>query len=497
LSFYSKLSKANILLIKMPPWEVNLPPLGVAYLSAYMEMNGIDAKVLDLNLEIYKNVSPKIREVWRNNDYFYWQTDKMMSEFENIISWIVEKILAFDTMTIGFSLTVSSCKLFNQIITRLKTKVQDKIIIVGGPFTAWKEFRNSFEIDKSLIDYFVIGEGELPLYYIMRHISNGYNNNTVQLPDGFSLWRDESCDYTVCIQGPRIRNLDEIPFPTYNEFDMDSYTDKRFISILGSRGCIRKCNFCNDTVMWGKPFRLRSPENVIEEMKYCVNKHNTQIFKFSDLILNGSTGFVNRLSELLIKENLKAYWFNSYQSIEWHGQIAVRKDMDFSLFEKMKKSGFTVANIGVESFSNNVLKLMNKGYTADDAIKFLQYQKEAGIEVQINTIIGFPGETEDDFNQTLDYLCKARPYIDYVASISTCGIGPGSELATNPEKFNIDIKDHFYWYSKNGKNDIYIRMERYRRLLDFLKRESIRTLGVSKLDSMELLLKERERKAKQ
>jgi radical SAM superfamily enzyme YgiQ (UPF0313 family) len=489
-------SKANILLVKLPPWEVSFPPLGIAYLSAYLEKQGMEAKVLDLNLEIYKNASPEMREAWKNNDYFYWQTDKMKSEFEGTISWMVDEILRFDTAVIGFSLTVSSCKLFNEIIVRLKSKAPDKIILVGGPFTAWKEFRNSFNVNNSLIEYYVVGEGELPLYHIMRHINNGGKNNDISLPEGFFVWKDQPSDHAKCVQGPGISNLDEIPFPTYNGFDMDSYIDKRFISILGGRGCVRKCSFCNDTVMWGKPFRSRSPENVIEEMKYCVNKHNTQIFKFSDLMLNGSVNFVTRLSELLIRENLKAYWFNAYLSTEWHGQIAVRKDMGLLLFKKMRQSGFTVSNIGVESFSNKVLKLMNKGYTADEAVQFLRYQKDAGIEVQINTIVGFPGETEDDFKENMDYLGKAAPYIDYVASISTCGIGPGSELHANPEKFNIDIKDHFYWYSKDGKNDIYIRMERYKRLLDFFKRENIRTLGVSELGSMELLLNERAAKEK-
>lgn len=488
--------KPDILLVKMPPWEINLPPLGIACLSSYLERQGVDVKILDLNIEIYKSLSSETRDAWKDNDFFYWQTDKMMKEFRDSISWIIEKILSFDTAVIGFSLTVSSCKLFNEVIAGLKDKAPDKIIVVGGPFTAWRDFRNGFDINKDLIDYFVIGEGELPLYQIMRHINSGGKNDDMPVFDGFSAWKDSPPDYTVCMQGPRIAGLDDIPFPTYSGFDMDSYTDKRFISILAGRGCIRSCSFCNDTVMWGKPFRIRSAENVIEEMKYCLDKYNTQIFKFSDLILNGSIAFVDRFSGMLIKEGLKSYQFNTYLDIEWHGQIAVRKGMDITLFRKMRKSGFKVANIGVESFSDNVLRLMNKGYNADDAVKFLRYQKESGIEVQINMIVGFPGETEDDFKENQDYLLKAAPYIDYVGSISTCGVSPGSELFRDPEKFNIDIKDHFYWHTKDGKNDIYIRMERYKRLLDFLKSKNIRTLGVSELDSMQQLLREREEKEK-
>ena len=112
--------KTNILLIKLPPWEANFPPQGIAYLSAYLEKEDIDVKILDLNLEVYKGVIPEIKEAWKNNDCFYWQTDKMMTEFERAISWMVNRILSFDTQVIGFSLTVSSCKLFNAIITSLK-----------------------------------------------------------------------------------------------------------------------------------------------------------------------------------------------------------------------------------------------------------------------------------------------------------------------------------------------------------------------------------------
>ncbi|MCX5692598.1 MAG: radical SAM protein [Candidatus Omnitrophica bacterium] len=488
-------SKSSILLVKLPPWEVNFPPLGVAYLSAYLERHDMEVKVLDLNLEIYKNISPEIRDAWKNNDYFYWQTDKMRGEFENMISWIVDRILSFETKVVGFSMTISSCNLFKDIIVKLKNASPEKIVVVGGPFTAWKEFRGSLGINKNFVEYFVIGEGEVALHQILRHINRNGEHADIKLPEGFLVWKDDPSDYTVCVQGPAILKLDEIPFPTYNGFDIDSY-DRRFISILGSRGCVRRCSFCNDTVMWGKPFRLRSPENIVEEMKYCVNKYKTEVFKFCDLMLNGSIDFITRLSELLIKEDLRVYGPGSYPRVVWHGQVAVRKDMDFSLFKKMMESGFTVASVGVESFSNKVLRLMNKGYVADEAVQFLRYHKEAGIEVQINTIVGFPGETEDDLKETMDYIKKASPYIDYVASISTCGVGPGSDLYTDPEKFNIDIKDHFYWYTKDGKNDIYIRMQRYKRLLDFLKKENIRILGVSELDSMEQLLKERGGKGK-
>lgn len=487
------ITKPSVLLIKLPPWDINFPPLGIAYLSVYMEKKGIEAKVLDLNLEIYKNVDSSIREAWKNNNYFYWQTDKLANEFEGVVSWVVEKILSFNATVIGFSMTISSRKLFKIIIGRLKAKAPDKVIVLGGPFTAWKEFRNSLDEYKKFVDYFVIGDGELPLYQIMQHVGSGMGNGDIQLNGDFLKWRDDPSDISICIQGPKVLKLDEIPYPTYNGFDMDSYLDKGLISILGSRGCIRKCSFCNDTVMWGKPFRHRSPENIVEEMKYCISKYGTVIFKFDDLMLNGSLNFLSRLSELLIKEDLRAR-DDVYQHVEWHGQIAVRKDMDLPLFKKMRKSGFKVSNIGVESFSNNVLRLMNKGYTADDAVRFIAYQKEADIETQINIIVGFPGETEKDFKETLDYLHKASPVIDYVGSVSTCGVGPGSELHDNPEKFNIDIKDSFLWYSKDGENDIYVRMRRYKRLLDFLKKENIPILNVSQLASMELFIKEEKKK---
>ncbi len=477
----------SITFVQLPPWDITMPPQGIACLAGVARAKGIKVKIIDFNIELYKVASPEMRKAWDDNDYFYWQTDKMKKDLKNRLPWMLGKILECDTEWVGFSLNVSSFPIFKDIAPELKKRAHDKRIVIGGPFTAWRKFRNNLNEIKNFIDYIVVGEGERAILGIL---SPDGVNSVISTEGGFEAWKDNAGDYSVCVKGRGGNDPDDIPFPSYDGFDLESYKIHEHISLLGSRGCIRQCSFCSDSVMWGKPCRFRSTESVVNEIKNYIEKYHKCIFYFNDLMLNASTKFVEELSEALSSEDFRFFQYEKSVVSQWRGQIGVRKNIKPDLFKKMRESGFTVTCVGVESFSDNVLRLMNKGYTAQDAVDFLRKGKEAGVEMQINMIVGFPGETEGDFNANLKHLEKAAPYIDYVCSISTCGTPVGSLLETDPDKFDIDLSDNFMWKTRDGKNDIHVRVDRMKRLVQFLKDRKIPTMGVSETDSIESFIKE-------
>ena len=144
-----------------------------------------------------------------------------------------------------------------------------------------------------------------------------------------------------------------------------------------------------------------------------------------------------------------------------------RKEMTQEIYDLIAKSGCKRIELGVESYSNNVLNAMNKKITIDDIKKNLQFAKNSGIYVCIYLIVGFPGETENDFQETCLFLRENAHLIDEIRSIRQLYLVPGSFVADNKNKYNIKVNSNdnhaYYWKIKN-ENAYDIRMNRINRL---------------------------------
>jgi radical SAM superfamily enzyme YgiQ (UPF0313 family) len=139
--------------------------------------------------------------------------------------------------------------------------------------------------------------------------------------------------------------------------------------------------------------------------------------------------------------------------------------MDEKLIFKLRKAGCQQFILGLESFSDRVLALMGKGYTAEEAGAFLKKTKNAGIRNDIAIIVGFPGETEEDFLTTLKYLRKNAAYIDKVCSLNICGMPIGSELRKSPEKYGYFFSADGNWRTLDSANTYPVRKKRYNEVI--------------------------------
>jgi len=447
----------KILLIQSPPWGSYAPPLGIAYLCAFLKFHGFNSEIYDLNMDIFLNSSEDIKGRWDTQDFEFWASGKAVDSLACQMERLADKIISFDAGIIGFSATFASVPFLNKLLPMLREKSSNKdlIIIIGGGGASYKEGRSLF--NKDLIDYFVIGEGESPLLYLLKNPQSG---NIVSDETSCVIWKDFPEDHAFCLKAerPGLINIDDIPFPTFEEFDIEIYTQKDLIPLISSRGCIRKCAFCCDSPL-KKPYRVRNPENVAEEIRRHAQRYNRKRFEFCDLLINGDLDFLDKLCDRLIDMDL---------GVAWGGQATVRKDMDSVLLKKMKKAGCGGLTFGIESFSDNVLKLTCKGVTAGEAKDMLIKVKEAGMRVEINLITGFPGETEDDVAETIDFIRQNTSLIDKVNSLNICTIGPGMYIYDHLEEYNIDrsmIHDWYAWFTKDMSNTIQIRTQRHKKML--------------------------------
>jgi len=429
--------KPSVLLIMCPPFWTKLPPLGIAYLATFLKTHDIPCDVLDINITLFNCVPEGIKTQWRRTADLAFQ-DTLFNYIEKHKPEELERIIAKigndDYRAIGFSVFRSNRVFSYALAQKIKKCYPDKTIIFGGP--EMMGFADALPATIAeqfpVIDYVIIGEGEEGL---LRAVS--------QKP-GKTPQRIVSHEYN---------SLDAILPPTFNEFSLNEYERKRALPIVFSRGCIKRCVFCSERLL-SERYRTRLATQVFKEIEMHYEKNNCLWFTFHDSLINGSLDELRTLCELLIDKNLP---------IKWDAQVAIRTDMDRELFALMKKAGCFNMFVGLESGSDEVLCLMNKGYTSDDAVQFFTRAHEAALHSEVSLIIGFPGEGEREFKETVDFFKKYRSIIPKVAQVNAFIPRPGTPIVQELDaNDNFNYADHY----KNAQTNV-------ERLIDFFKEQKI------------------------
>jgi len=439
--FKKEFNNLDVLLIMCPPWDIKTPPLNLAYLVTYLKSRGIKADVYDFNIIFYNCVSKNERDYWKmenlwnnlNNNY----VNKLLNDNNHLINRFVYQIIKENIKIVGFSINQSNFLFSLQIANRIKKENKNIKIIFGGSAIFYNKFRD--KTPKNLCDYFVIGEGEETLYELVAALRKGKEINGIR----GVMMNSRDYKYKFIPRNP-IMDIDKISFPTFEEFDLKLYTDKQ-LPILTSRGCIGRCAYCVDYIM-SNCYRFKSAEKIIEELMFLKNRYSINKFQLNDLLCNGNLEELEKTCDLIIKNKLK---------IELFGYFSIRKDMSIRLLKKMKKAGFVNAHYGFESGSNNVLRLMNKYYTAEDAEELIKKTRKAGIMVVINIIVGFPGETDNNFNETIEFIKRNHNYINIIGNVSICFIMRGSMIYKYPERFGFTLTPNpEKWYGNYNNKRI-------------------------------------------
>jgi len=451
----------DMLLVTLPPWGVENPPIGLGYLDAYIRSKGLKSAVYDFNIYFHNCAADGYKMLWHVENKNYWSNEKTFPAvyklFQNQIDYAVKKISSTQANLIGFSVVDPKERITIEVIKRVRKAAPEKKIILGGPACSTPEQRDCFADNiPGGIDYFVVGEGEETLYEIVqrkREVSNGGLAGLAYKVNGG--WRT--------ISRKPIAPLDLIPFPDYRSFDLNQYVAKSTVLVEWSRGCLGRCSFCKNYRLVGG-YRRRSPEHVLEELAFLKNNYKVDTFTVCDNLMNGDIQQLEGICEGMIKHNLQ---------MRWSGQVAPRHQMRGQLFDRMRRAGCFKVQIGVESGSEKVLKLMKKPYLPQTAAENIKAAKSSGMETEIFLLVGFPGETEREFRRTIDFIKRSSRYIDTIKSINTLHLIAGTEIYEKPESFNLAALPknnwHYLWETKDGNT----YASRKRRVEELLKLVSL------------------------
>jgi hypothetical protein len=443
----------TLAIVICPPYDINIPHLGVASVaSSISKLSNERVKVIDMNTMLY-NLSSK-REFWDIEHVWQTQSLKIVKQTyrqcNKYIQEIIGGIVDSGIDILGVSINASNALFVLEFLRDIKRKKPGIKIIAGGPHTMLEEFH----LDHGLVDYRIVGEGEIALLNIIEHIRTGKGSFQTPVPLPGKDDTDEVENYKS-----RIADIDSIPYPTFNEFDLGIYK-KNNLPAYFSRGCINRCTFCYDWVVSGSRFKHRSPEKIVTDLENLRNTHKINYFCLNDLLCNGDLKKLERLCDLLIEKRL---------GILWQSYALIRADMSERLFDKLRKAGCVLLHYGIDSGSDKILKLMNKGYTSKDTESCIQRTHAAGIKCAINIIVGYPGETEKEFNETVKLITDNRECIDLVGNLLICSIRPKTVLNTVADKLGIDPESYSgtetYKWQMDG-NDAGIREKRFKRMMD-------------------------------
>ncbi len=370
-------------------------PMGLAYLAAALEQNEIEVKVIDCQAR-------------------YLNHQQLRSEIGSYQPDIVG-ITSIAPLMSSALLTAKAAK-------DAHPGVQ---VVMGGPHATFMD--EQIIAQESAVDLIVRGEGEQTLLEIAQNLED---KTSLQEIEGITYRKNNQIIRTA--NRPFIQDLDALPKPAYHLFELDRYRlfGKRLLPVITSRGCPFQCNFCVATRMFGKEYRMRSAESVLEELEWLKTTRGAEAFTFYDDTLT-----FNKARLFKILDGMK----NRKINLPWDCQTRVDQ-VTPEILSKMQAAGCQQMFFGVESGCQKILGAIGKKTLVEQNEKAIKMAKKAGIFVTISLLIGYPGETKDTLKETLAFVEKTKPDDVYVCVATPF---PGTELRNAVERNNWKISPNW------------------------------------------------------
>ena len=338
----------------------SMPPLGLAYIAAVLRQGKHSVKMVDMGVS----------------------TERLPSRFHD-----------FDL--VGISSDTPRHNASIRIAQRVKE--QKVPVVIGGPHVT---FMDEEALRSGAVDYVVRGEGEYVMLNLVEHLSSGGNVKDVA---GISYLKNG--DVIRNPDPPLIADLDTLPLPARELLPMRYYSvelsGRRATSIITSRGCPFNCSFCSSSELFGRKWRMREPEAIVDEVKEVKKRYNITAILFMDDNFTLDPDRTIRICELMNHHDLNIKWwcFSRVDTIVRHEEMV----------QSMADAGAQEVFIGVESPNQEVLDGYKKGITPDMSYRAIHILRKYGIRSMASFIIGNLHETKEMIKETIKFAKKLSP----------------------------------------------------------------------------------------
>jgi len=406
------MKKTKVLLI-FPPFTVSSsdyptpdPPLGLAYLAAFLEKKGYPVKILDalaLGIEQSRRKKGGLLKVG-------------LSDQE-----IKKAIVDYQPNVVGISCAYTAHAPDAHSVAALVKAVKPKTLVVFGG--AHATVCAPLVLKDKNVDIVVLGEGELAFFEIVSRVEK--RQSLTKVP---STTQRQGRNVITNPRQEFITNLDDLPSPAWHLLPMEIYLKKQEMTrefsmrkprtnIITSRGCPGNCVFCSIHAIWGHRWRPRSPEKVVEEMAHLVKTYGVREFYVLDDNISLKKERLMKICDLIRKRGLDIRWATPNGVALW--------TLDKKLLKKMRESGYYRITFGIESGCPRTLKFIRKPMELKKAKKIIDLSNKTGLWTHSTFIIGFPDETREEIEETVRWTIDSD--LDF-ASYYIATPYPGTDL---------------------------------------------------------------------
>ena len=405
-----KTDKTKIALVTPPLLEgvghhPFFPPLGLTYMAAVLEQNDFEVKIFDCPVSEINH-------------------EKLKTELDSYQPTMV----GIGSMTP----TIESALKCAQIA---KEACPDSKVLMGGPHATFAD--KQILTDEKAVDIIVRGEGEETILELAKQSSNLQKIGDIK---GITFRKDNQIIQTAT--RPFIQNLDALPRPAYKYVPIKKYwiAGRKLLPIITSRGCPFQCSFCVASQMFGARFRSRSPKNVLDELEWLRDEYGAEGIAFQDDTFTFDRKRALEICDGIIERKINLPW-----------GCGTRADVvTKEVLAKMSKAHCNETMFGVESGCQRMRDVLKKRVTTEQCENAIKWAKEAGIFVTVSVILGYPGETKETLQETLDFVRKVEPDDVWLCHATPY---PGTELRALVESNGWKMSDD--WKLYNTMNPIF------------------------------------------
>src|SRR5687767_1402835 len=336
-------------------------PLGILYISAYLEQHGYDNEVFDSTFSSFDKLCARLLQ----------ERPQVIGIYTNLMTKLnVLRIIRF----IKGSLELQHLK-----------------IVLGGP-----EVRNhALKFLEHGADFIVTGEGEQTMLELVQYIEGTFSGTLAGM-EGIS-YLDGEKGLQQNKERMKLKNLDVLPFPNRHKVDLSLYFDawknrhgSSTISVSTMRGCPYTCKWCSRAV-YGQTYRRRDPQSVVAELKWITENYKVDTVWFVDDVFTISHKWMEAFNEALLAANVHIRY-----------ECITRADrMNHNIITLLKSSGCFRVWIGAESGSQRIIDAMDRRVEVGQVAEMISKTREAGMQAGTFIMVGYPGETESDIDETL------------------------------------------------------------------------------------------------
>ena len=358
----------------------------------------------------------------------FGQIETDPKDYASFIREIVGQILKIAPKCVSFYTLWPYYHIMLRIASEIKKADPNIAVVFGGP-QASATAKDTMSA-MPFVDYICTGEGENTTVPFFSELLRVECPNLSKIP---GLYYRKGTDVIFNDIPMPLCNLETLPYwderlylDAYKESAEVLRSNNFFMPIDAGRGCPYSCTFCCTSYFWKRIYRLKSPKRIVEDIKYYHNKFGINSFWFSHDAFTVDKKLVYAICDELERNNLNIRW-----------RCTSRIDcLTEELILKMKNAGLVEIELGIETGSPRMQKIINKNLNLKKAEQTISFLLNNGLRVGLFFMYGFPEETEDDLNQTLELLLTSLDLGVKHATMSFCKFYPTTDIT---ERFIDDL----------------------------------------------------------